>query len=411
MQPAAPPAPPAPLGPPLDAASGYRWFGAGVASWFGAWGMQGVLFSWIVVNDLAADPEWVGIAQFSIMIPTLLLLPFGGAVADRVDPGRVLASVHALAALPVLGLAAALATERLTLPGLVGVALSIGAVSAFAQPSRDTLLSRVAGGDMMRAVSGMTAIQFGGQATGALLAGLARWWGAPLMLCVQALVVAAGVAATRGLPAPDPRPPTATRLSLRELTLGLRVVARTSALRDPILLTMAVGLFFIGPFLVCFPLIVRDVYEGGVEQLSMLMMLFPLGTIAGSLVLRARGGVARKGRAALLALAFGAAALGSIGFGLPFWGMVAATGAWGLGGAVFINTSRTLYQEAAPAAHRGRVLSVYQMGFMGAAPVGALLAGVVSGQLGELRTLHVAAASMLAVTALMALTTDVAHAR
>jgi MFS family permease len=374
--------------------------------------MQSVLFAWIVVHDLAADPEWVGVAQFSVMLPSLLVLPLGGALADRRDPRGVLSLVHVLAALPPLALAAALASRALGLPGLLCFAVGVGALSGFAQPSRDTLLSRVAAGDMMRAVTGATAIQFGAQAAGTLLAGLARVVGAPAMLCVQALVMACGALAARSLPAAGPAVGAAGgRLSWHELTLGLRVVARTPALRNPILLTIAVGLFFMGPFLVCFPLVVRNVYGGGVEQLSTMMMMFPLGTIAGSLLLRARGGVERKGLAALAALAFGACALGAIGLALPFWAAVAATGAWGLGGAVFITASRTLTQEAAPEPHRGRVLSVYQMGFMGAAPIGALASGLVSGRIGELYTLQLASLSMLGVAALMARFTEVAKAR
>ena len=64
---------------------------------------------------------------------------------------------------------------------------------------------------------------------------------------------------------------------------------------------------------------------------------------------------------------------------------------------MFINGSRTLYQEAAPQAQRGRVLAVYQLGFMGAAPIGALLSGFLAGAMGALPTLFVFASAMLVV--------------
>ena len=75
---------------------------------------------------------------------------------------------------------------------------------------------------------------------------------------------------------------------------------------------------------------------------------------------------------ALLAAAFFQACLGS---GLSFWGFALATYCWGLGGAVFINSSRTIFQEHAPAAFRGRVLAAYQLGFMGGGPIGAFASG------------------------------------
>jgi hypothetical protein len=226
------------------------------------------------------------------------------------------------------------------------------------------------------------------------------------MLAVQAVVLLLGSFATARVPAAPPLPRSGPRLSaLREITAGLPVVARTPELRWPLVLVASVGTLFVGPFLVIFPLLVRDAYGGDALQLSLVLMLFPVGTIAGSLFIRSRGGIQRKGRAALIALAFGSANLALVGAGLPFAGLLLATLAWGLGGSVFINCSRTLFQEAAPEAERARVLSIYQLGFMGGAPLGTSLAGFASGPLGLHGTLVAASGVMLAVVGALALLT------
>jgi hypothetical protein len=172
---------------------------------------------------------------------------------------------------------------------------------------------------------------------------------------------------------------------------------------------MAVGFLFIGPFIVVYPLLVRDYYQRGIDALSLLLMMFPLGTIAGSVVLRRLGGIRRKGRAALCALAGGALIMGTVGLGLPFGGMTVLTLTWGVCAAVFINCTRTLFQEAAPPTRRARALSVYQLGFMGMGPLGALAAGLVSARIGALGALQVFAAGMLTVVAGAALVTDTAR--
>jgi len=41
----------------------YRSFALGTGMWFGAWGMLQVLFSWLVVGELQASEELVGLAQ------------------------------------------------------------------------------------------------------------------------------------------------------------------------------------------------------------------------------------------------------------------------------------------------------------------------------------------------------------
>ena len=387
----------------------YAWFITGLGSWFGAWGMQSVIFSWLVVGELNSSAEWVGIAQTSTMLPALVLLLVGGATADRSDPRRMLVGLHLLAVVPVLVLAASLAAGRLSFTGLVLYGVAIGTVQAFALPARDTLLSRVASGDMMRAVAGMTAAQFGAQAAGTLLGGIARWLGAPTVLLLQAAVLAAGSFTTQRI---SPGPATVEKAdaeapsALREIGEGIAQVLKAPRLRGPVLLVLAVGFLFIGPFMVVFPLLVRDFYAGGVGRLSLVLALFPVGTITGSLILR-RFGLRRKGLGALLALLFGAAALALVGLRVSFPIMVIATYLWGLGGSVFINSCRTIYQEAAPPEQRARVLSIYQLGFMGAAPLGTLNAGFISGLIGPHNTLLCCSAVMACVVALIWSTTDV----
>jgi MFS family permease len=391
---------------------GYRWFIAGVASWFAAWGMQMVMFSWLVVGELGAEPQWVGVAQTSTMLPSLLLLLVGGVVADRFDARRLLVGLHLVAGVPVLLLAWATHEHRLTLPVLIAYGLIMGTVSAFVMPARDALLSRVAGTDLMRAVTGMTAAQFGAQAAGNLMAGSARWLGSEPALALQTVLLVLGSIATLRVTPGEPRRAMESTSSVwSDVREGLRLVARTPQLRSPIVLVVAVGFLFLGPFLVVFPLMVRDHYQGGVAALSLVLMTFPIGTITGSLILRARGGVAAKGRAALLALACGATALAIVGSGPPFALMIAVTVCWGLAGSVFINCSRTLYQEAAPPTQRASVLAVYQLGFMGAAPLGSFSAGLVGAQIGPLGALQLFALGMFTLVALVSAFTNTASLR
>ena len=385
-----------------ESGPGFGSFATGVGSWFGAWGMQQVLFSWIVVGELAAEAEWVGIAQASTMLPSTFLLLAGGAVADRFEPRRMLALMHGLAALAVLGLALASLQGHVSLGELIGYGLVIGTVQAFSMPARDALLSRVAGSDLMRAVTTMTAVQFGAQAGGALVAAFARLTGSPPMLFLQAGVFLIGAFVQRNIPPPaiSARPP-ASELRAADFLQGIKYVVQEERLWAPTILVVAVGLFFIGPYVVVFPLMVRDAYGLGVDALSLVLMLFPLGTILGSLVLRIRG-VRRKGRAALLALVCGASMQAAIGTGVPYWAFVGLTLIWGLGGSVFINCSRTLFQESAPTHLRGSVLAVYQLGFMGSAPIGTFLSGFAVRQFGLHGTLWIGASLMLGLVLWMA---------
>jgi hypothetical protein len=87
--------------------------------------------------------------------------------------------------------------------------------------------------------------------------------------------------------------------------------------------------------------------------------------------------------------------LAAMASGLPLPAVMAAVFAWGLCGSVFINATRTLYQGAAPIQRRAGVLSVYQLGFLGGVPLGALTAGFVASLVGVQHMLLLAAAGML----------------
>ena len=353
-----------------------------------------VVFSWLVVGVLHGDPESVGVAQTSTTLPSMLLVLFGGAAADRVDPRRMLIGLHAVAAVPVLLLALAVASGTLTLVLLCCYGVAIGTLSAFSMPARDALLSRVAGADLMRAVTGVTAAQFGAQSAGNFLAGSTRWWGPLPVLAVQALLLLAGAAAIRRVPPPLTPAPAPTHSTLRGIAHALGSVAREPRLYLPLALVTSVSFFFIGPYTVAIPLLVRDVYRGGAGEIAAVFMLFPLGTITGSLWLRRRG-MRRKGLAALTALTLSCLMLATMASGLPLPAVMTATFCWGLCGAVFINATRTLYQSAAPIQRRAGVLSVYQLGFLGGVPLGALAAGFVGSLVGVQGMLLLAAGAML----------------
>ena len=383
--------------PSVAPSADYLWFVAGVGSWFTAFGMQGVLFSWLVVGVLQANADWVGIAQSALMLPSILLVLLGGVVADRSDRRSLLLVLHLVAAGLSGCLVVIVAQGWLSMSLLIGYALCMGTVQAFAMPARDALLSEVAGSNMLRAVAGMTLTQWVSQALGALLAGSARWLGIVPALCMYGIVMLAGAPTLRKLPPPPSRDVEGrARAGLGEIMAGLREVFASPILRPLQLLVMTVGIGFIGPYLVVLPILVRDFYGGDVALLAALNMAFPLGTIFGAGTVLWYGGLRRKGLAQVLALLVGAACVGSLSFGLPFWGALLAVGVWGTSASIFMSAGRTVFQEQARPSHRARVLSVYTLGFMGTTGlIGAPLAGVLVDWLGPLATCLFASGAMV----------------
>jgi MFS family permease len=219
-------------------------------------GLQQVMLPWLVAGELRASAEWVGLVQTANMLPGLVLLLVGGAVADRRDPRSLLTLLHVLATVPPLALATAIGWDGLSITVVVLCAFAMGSLNAFSNPARDSLLSEVAGSDVARAVTGLTIAQFGSQGVGMLVAGAARWAGLVPVLAAQASVVLVGALLSRRIPrrtAPPPR----HGPGLAEFLVGLRFVLG-SPLRAVLALTCGIGLLFSASYNVVLPVLVRD---------------------------------------------------------------------------------------------------------------------------------------------------------
>ena len=376
----------------------FRWYMTGQGLYFAAMGVQGVLFPWLVAVRLQETPERVGIAQMLSTLPLLVLVLFGGALADRRDCRSLLIRLQLLLALPPLGLALLVGLDQLSYQALVVYALAIGALGAFNMPARDTLLTRVAGGDVQGAVTTATGVQFTSQIVGLVLGGLASLIGAVPLLAAQGLAMAAGsFAALRLLPAP-PAARTADRAAARtwaDIGDGMRLTWRSAAIRPVIIYMLATGLIFLGFYMVVLPLLIRDFYHGGSAAFAVINVCFMSGVGIATFALKRFARIRRQGRAMMLASCGGAVVTLLIHFGLPLVVVDGLCLIWGMTAGVSMTMARTMVQVSAPASHRARILSVYQLAFMGGAPIGSFAMGFVVEQVGVLNAALVPAAGLV----------------
>lgn len=345
--------------------------------------MQVILFPWLVAVVLRQPPGRVGLAQMSLMAPSIALMLLGGAVADRADCRKLLMRYHLLAALPPLALAVVIASHSLGYAVLIVYGLAMGTLSALVIPARDALLTRVISNGLGRAVAVTTATQLMAQMLGIILAGLAGVVGAVGLLGAQAVTLILGALAVSQLsPAPSQVVHSPGESRLDAMRDGLREAAGSARIRPVIIAMFAVGVFFVGAFIVLLPVLVRDAYGGGSAELSLVNMCFWGGTIVATMTQVRLGVLRRGGRAMMLALAGGAVVLAVISVPGPLYGLVLLCFVWGIGAGVVMTQGRTIVQLAARDSHRARLLALFQLGLMGGAPIGALVMGYLAGLVG-----------------------------
>lgn len=365
--------------------------------------MQSVLFAWLVTIVLRESAERVGFAQMSVLLPGLFLILIAGVLADRIGQKRQAIWSQMFAGVMPLFLILAFMFDALSYPVMIIYALLMGIAQAILTPARDGLLNLVAGENVQRMVMLSSLCQFGFQILGFTIAGFADSVGPILILSFQSVILLIGTWSYFQL-GEIGRPVVAKKdreTVSKGLWEGAATVVGNPVMRAVLIQNIAMGFFFMGSFIVAFPLVIREVFAGSSSDLAALNALNSLGLVLTVLVLLRVGYISRAGRALIMAQGIGSLVLLSAGLVSNQIVFTSLVFVWGVCGGLAMPMSRTLLQQLAPADQRGRVMSFYAFSFMGAGPFGALLNGYLSDIYGPQQAIVISGVGMITVLLLV----------
>jgi MFS family permease len=347
---------------------------------------QVVALSWVVVDRDPHALGWVMAAQF---LPSLVLGPWFGAVADRHDRQRLLMLAEAGLGLVAVSYALVSATGRLTLPSIYVLATVWGVVNALDTPARRALVPMLVpaeNGPSASALSG-TVLLVGMTAGSALGAALVATAGVTVTFAVNAVsfladVVVLGTVRVGASPRVERAP--------GQVRDGLTYVWHTPALRAA-LLTLAVVALLAFSVQVSVPILVRTAFGGGPRLVGAGLTAVTGGSLAGMLAAAVRGTPGPLRRAALLMAA--SLAVTAVAPSLPvgYAGLAGVGFAWSL-----LLTSVVGTLQTAEPAMLGRVMSLFAVVLLGGNAAGgpvAALTAVLAGPRGPFALGAVAALS------------------
>ena len=358
--------------------SNYRAFFLGqLVSLLGSW-IQSVAQSWLVYRMTESALE-LSIVAFLSQAPTLVLGPLAGSAADRWSRRHVLLATQGAAAVLATILAVLTLTQRVSLPQVRVVALSLGVVNAFDTPARHAFVVDLVGRrDLPNAIVLNSTLFNGARMVGptlaALLLGLAGE-GVCFVLNAVSYLPVLYILGRMQLPSLPPRPVPASN---RELLLeGFRFVGRSPLLLEVFTL-LAVSSAFGTPYLVLLPLFAEGRLQAGAAGLGLLTACTGAGALLGALYLAARAEAPcphRKIPAASAAFGIGIVAFAAV---RSVWLSGAALALVGFSLMILLALSSTTAQTAAPDALRGRVMAIHTTIYLGLSPLGAFTAGAAA---------------------------------
>ncbi len=357
------------------------WTAGGLVSNVGTW-MQRIAQDWLVLTQLTHhNASALGIVTGLQFAPQLLLLPWTGSAADRLNQRKLLMVTQA-----TMGVLA-LVLGGLTLAGVVRLwhvylfAFLSGSAAALDAPVRQTFVTEMVGDADLRNAVALNSMSFnaaqmlGPAGAGLLMARVGIGW-AFVLNGLSFMAVLVSLLCFR----------------MAELRTSLRAKRSASAFKDGLryvwgrgdLRGILIMLFLIGTFGFNFPIFIStmavNVYHADARGFGLLSSMMAIGTTSGALY--AAGWDNANSRSLVIsAVVFGiGCTLAALAPG--YWWFGAALVVFGASALVFTNGTNSMMQLSTEPAMRGRVMALRVAVALGGAPVGAPVAGWVANHFG-----------------------------
>jgi MFS family permease len=378
------------------------FFSGQLISLVGTW-MQTVAQSWLVYR-LTGSGLQLGAVGFASQIPVFLFAPLGGIVADRSNRKHVVIATQAASMVLAFILAALALTHYVKVWHVFVLAALLGVVNAFDIPGRQSFLVDMVGkDDLMNAIALNSSMFNGARVIGPAVAGvLVARLGEGWCFFANGVSYIAVIAGLMLMNVHAPARVSAKSSPWEHIVEGFQFVNRTAPIRALLILLGIVSITGM-PYVVLMPIFAdRILHSGGQEfasmigshdlgavRLGILMGAAGVGALLGALTLAIRTGVKGLGKWVTVCCAAFGVSLILFAISKSFWISVLLLLPVGYFIMLQMASSNTLIQVMVPDALRGRVMAVYSMMFMGMAPLGALLGGVLSDRVGAPMTVAI----------------------
>jgi MFS family permease len=382
------------------------WTAGGLISNVGTW-MQRVAQDWLVLTQLThQDASALGIVMGLQFAPQLLLLPWTGSAADRLNQRKLLMMTQA-----TMG-ALAFVLGTFTVAGIIRLwhvyvfAFLSGSAAALDAPVRQAFVAEMVGEEDLPNAVALNSTSFnaaqviGPAVAGLLIANVGLGWAFLLNgLSFAAVLISMSFFRLSELHA-NARAHRTTAGFLE----GLRYVWR-----KPVLRAILIMLFLIGTFGLNFPIFIStmavNVFHSDARGFGLLSSIMAVGTLSGALLAASR----EKPSLASLLVGAGVFGLGCTLAALApgYWWFAAALMIVGAAALTFTNGTNSIMQLSTDAAMRGRVMALRVGIALGGTPMGAPIVGWVANHFGPRCALGMGAAAGL--TAALVAASVLAH--
>ncbi len=364
------------------------WFGQ-LISLSGTW-MQSVAQGWLVYS-LTKSPFYLGLVAAAGSLPILLFTLAGGIVADRFRKRNLLLMTQALSIIPALVLGILTDFNLIAVWHVALMATLLGSVNAFDIPARQAFLVEMVGkSNLTNAIALNSAAFNGARMIGPVIAGMTiAYIGLPSCFYLNAVSFVAVIIALSKINIRGEIKESSNGF-IRDFTEGIQFMKSKPEIYRIILLIAVFSLIGI-PYITFLPVFAVEVFRTGPKGLGFLVSAAGTGALTAALSLAFKGDIKDKNRfMSISALCF-SFSLFAFSLSKNFYLSIVILIFIGWGIVSFLATANSFIQLSVPDNLRGRAMSVYALVFLGTAPLGNSLLGVLADSFGTARAVSISA--------------------
>ena len=351
--------------------------------------MQQMALQWFIW-EVTKDTRWVGIVAAVTFAPAFFLMPFTGAIADRVDRRKVLMVTQSIEMVLALSLAVLIFMGMHVVWPILLFALVLGVTAAFNFPTQGAFIGDLSGMGEIRKSMMLYAFMIEiGRFLGPALAGLiVAQFNTATAFLLNGLSFIAVIISLFFVRAQQIRRPASGNL-WQNFGEAVRYIRQQPRIIDLLACSLSVTLFIFSSLQLS-SAIADLVLHGGPQLVGYMLSASGAGALVGVLVVAPQvQRVERAGMALSMALLWSGIWLFFTSFFT--WAPLTIMGifCYSLSIPVVLAGVSGLVQQLAPPDMRARLLSVSSMLSTGAQPLGALLVGWMGNALGPLVAIRI----------------------
>lgn len=353
------------------------WTGQAI-SMVGTW-MQ-MVAQGILVLRLWDSAFALGALTFANAVPSLLVMLFGGVLADRADKRRILIYTQVCMMIAALVIGVFVLTDMVQYWMLLAATVAIGVAFGYDMPAYQAFLPELVPQEKIGQVVALNSSTFHGTrmigpAIAGMIIGVFGLATAYFLNAASFVAVILSLLIIRHRPAPGHGGPDVS--AIEGLKQGIRHVRGRPNIRALLILTSLNTTFLFPVVAILTPLYVKDVLHAGPSVLGLLWAGSGVGAMIGALVLIWWN---RQLRALRIWLGVLLAPAGLVVLALTRQPLVAVPVMAGISFAFSsqLGQVQTMIQESTPAQFRGRVMSLHGITFNGTMPFAALISSLAA---------------------------------